>query len=149
MPEQQQCKKVIAWNRDFGKDQYLSWCLSAEEIRLDTISGMFEEFCKPQSNEVTAHFDLLTSFRQGNRSVYEWNNTVHAKVNLAKYPPETGKILHRDIIWFFLHDAEFVSMTTNDGNVDLGKFPANGSQAGCKNNGKLKGNSMPYQTSGW
>ena len=49
---------------------------------------------------------------------------MQAQVNLAKYPPETAKILHRDIFWFFLHDEEFVSRTINDGNVDLDKFPA-------------------------
>ena len=34
------------------------------------------------------------------------------------------KILHRDILWVFLHDNKFVSKTINDGNADLGKFPA-------------------------
>ena len=48
-----------------------------------------------------------------------------AQINLAKYPPETTKILHRDIFWFFLHDEEFVSKTINEGSVDLEKFPAN------------------------
>ena len=85
LPEQQQCKKGFAWSEDFGMDQYVSWCLSAEELNLDTISGKFEELCKPQSNEVRAHFDLLTSFRQGNRSVDEWHNVVQAQVNLGKY----------------------------------------------------------------
>ena len=47
-----------------------------------------------------------------------------AQVNLAKYPPETAKILHRDIFWFFLWDVEFVSRTISDGSVDLDKFPA-------------------------
>ena len=69
-----------------------------------------------------AHFDLLTSFKQGSRSVDEWYSAVQAQVNLAKYPPETAKILHHDIFWFFLHDEEFVSKTINDGNVDLEKF---------------------------
>ena len=63
LPDHQQCRKVIAWSGDFGMGQYVSWCLSAEELNLDTIWGKFEEFCKPQSNEVRAHFDLLTSFR--------------------------------------------------------------------------------------
>ena len=71
LPEQQKCKKVIAWSGDIGIDQYVSWCLSAEELKLDAICGKFEEFCKPQSNEVRADFDLLTSFRKGNRSVDE------------------------------------------------------------------------------
>ena len=122
LPEQQQCKKVITWSGDFGMDQYVSWCLPAEELNLDTIWGKFEEFCKPQSNEVRSNFDLLTSFRQGNRSVNKWCNAMQAQVKLAKYPP--AKILHRDIFWFFLHDEEFVSRNLNDGNVDLDKFPA-------------------------
>ena len=38
-------------------------------------------------------------------------------------PPETAKILHRDIIWFLLKDEEFVSKTINLSNIDLDKFP--------------------------
>ena len=37
LPEQQQCKKVIACSRDFGMDQYVSWYLPAEELTLDTM----------------------------------------------------------------------------------------------------------------
>ena len=124
LPEQQKCKKVTAWSRDFGMDQYVSWCLSAEELNLDTIWGKFEEFCKPQSSEVRACFDLLTSSRQGSRSAHEWYNAVQAQVNHAKYPPETARIPHLDIFWFFLHNEEFGSNTINEGNVDLEKFPA-------------------------
>ena len=47
-----------------------------------------------------------------------------AQVNLAKYPPETAKILHRDIICFFLKDEDFVSRTISDGSVELDIFPA-------------------------
>ena len=124
LPEHQQCKKVIALSEFFGMDQYVSWCLSAEELTLDIIWGKFEEFCKPQLNEVTAHFDLLTSFREGHKSVDEWYNEVQAQVNLENYLPETAKILHRDIFWLFLHHEEFLSKTINDGNVDLNNFPA-------------------------
>ena len=46
---------------------------------------------------------------------------VQTQINLTKYPPETAKILHRDIFWFFLKD-EFVSKTINEGSVDLDKF---------------------------
>ena len=92
-------------------DQYVSWCLPAEELTVDTILGKFEEFCKPQYNEVRAYFDLLTSFRKSNKSVDEWYNAVQTQVNLAQYPPETAKILHRNIFWFFLQDEEFASRT--------------------------------------
>ena len=124
LPERQQCKKVIAWSVDFGMDQYVSWGLPTDQLTLKIIWGKFEDFCKLQSNEVHAQFDLLTSFRQGNRSVDEWYNAVQAQVNLAKYPPETAKILQRDIFWFFLRDEEFVSKTISDGSVDFEKFPA-------------------------
>ena len=87
LPERQQCKKVIAWSGDFGMDQYVSWGLPTDQLTLEIIWGKFEDFCKPQSNEVHARFDLLTSFQQGNRSVDEWYNAVQAQVNLAKYPP--------------------------------------------------------------
>ena len=105
-------------------DQYVSWNLSSNELTLDTIWGKYEEYCKPQSSEVWARFDLLMSFRQGNHSVDEWYKAVQAHVNLAKYPLETAKILHRDIFLFFLKDENFVSRTISDGSIDLDKFPA-------------------------
>ena len=86
LPESKNCNKVIAWSSDFGMDQYVSWCLPTEELSLDTIWSKYEDFCKSEVNEVRARFDLLTSFRQGNRSVDEWYNPVQAQVSLAKYP---------------------------------------------------------------
>ena len=124
LPEKQKCQKVIAWSGDFGMDLYVSWGLPKEELTLDTIWVRFEEFSKPQSNEVKAHFDLLTSFHQGNRNVDEWYNTVQAQVYLAKYPLETAKILHTDILWLFMKGEEFVTKTIIVGNVDIQKFPA-------------------------
>ena len=70
-----------------------------------------------------ACFNVLTSFCQGNRNIDKWYNAVQAQVNLAKYPPETAKILHRDIFCFFMKDEDFVTKTINKGNVDLQKFP--------------------------
>ena len=100
LPAKQKCQKVIAWLGDFGMDLYVSWSIPKEELTLDAIWARFEEFSKPQSNKVRACFDLLTSFCQGNRNVGKWYNVVQAQVNLAKYLPETAKILHRDIFWF-------------------------------------------------
>ena len=127
LPESKKCKKVIVWSRDFCMDQYMSWCLSAEDLSLEVILAKYEDFCKPQTNEVRARFDLLTSFRQGNQSVNEWYNAVQAQVSLAKYPPETASILHRDIFCFFLKDEEFISKTINDSNIDLEEQARGGS----------------------
>ena len=123
LPECQKCKKVIAWSRGCSMDQYVSWNLPSNELTLDTIWGKYEEYCKAQSNEVQARFDLLMSFHQGNCSVDKWYNAIQVQVNLARYPPEIAKILHRDIFWFFLKDEDFMSRTISDGSVNLDKFP--------------------------
>ena len=101
LPESEKCKKVKAWSGDFGMDQYVSWFLSDEDLSMEVVWSKYEDFCKPQTNEVRARFDLLTSFRQGNRSVNEWHNVVQAQVSLAKFTAETASILHRDIFCFF------------------------------------------------
>ena len=124
LAERRKCKKVIAWSRQFGTDQYVSCNLTNAELTLDAIWEHFEEFCKPQYNEVTARFDLFSHFRQGERAVDEWYNAVQTHDTLAKYPQETAKILHRNIFWFFFRDEEFVSNTINDSNIDLNMFPA-------------------------
>ena len=124
LPKCQKCKKVISWSSDFGMDQYVSWGLSKDEMNLDTIWERFEDFWKPQSNEVWACFDLLTSFHQGNKSINKWYNAVQVQVNFTKYPPETVKILHQDIFWFFLCDEDFMPRTITEGSVNLDKFPA-------------------------
>ena len=124
LPDCQKYKKVIVWSDNFGMDQYVSWGLSKDDTNLETIWERFEDFCKPQSNQVHAWFDLLTSFCQGNKSINEWYNTVQVQVNLVKYPLETAKILNCNIFWFFLCDEDFVSRTLTEGSVDLDKFPA-------------------------
>ena len=124
LPESKKCKKVVAWSGDFGMDQYVAWCLSADELNLDTIWSKYEDICKPQANEVRTRFDLLTSFHQGNRSVDEWYNVVQAQVCLAKYPHETANTLHHNIFWFFLKDEKFVSRPINDSSIDLDKLPS-------------------------
>ena len=123
LPEKRQCKKVIAWSSDFGMDQYVSWNLFTDELMFDTIWKRFEEFFKLQSNEIRVKFDLLTRFQQVNKLVDEWYNVIQTQVALAKYPPETAKILHSDIFWFFLKDEEFVSKTINENHIDLDKLP--------------------------
>ena len=118
---------MIAWSGDFGMNQYVSWGLSNEDLNLDTI------WEKLQTNEVCTCFDLLTNFRQGNKSMDEWYNAGQAQINLAKYPPETAKILHHDSFWFFMHDEEFVPKTINDSR----KNPSMYSEVACQNNRKF------------
>ena len=94
--------------RRFGDRPVCIMVLAPRIICLDVISTKYEELCKPQTNEFRTRFVLLTSFRQGDWSVDERYNAVQAQINLANYPQETARILHRDIFWFFLRDEEFV-----------------------------------------
>ena len=105
-------------------DLVVSWGLTDGDLTLETLWNKFEEFCKPQSNEVRARFDLLTTFRQGDKSVDEWFNAVQTQINLCNYPSETASILQRDIFWFYMRDEEFVSKTLNEGCADLQQYPA-------------------------
>ena len=74
-------------------DLVVSWGLTDGDLTLETLWNKIEEFCKPQSNEVQARFDLLTTFRQGDKSVDEWFNAVQTQINLCNYPSETASIL--------------------------------------------------------
>ena len=96
LSESRKCKKLIAWSGDFGIDRYVSW----EDLSLEVIWKRFEEFCKPQTNEIRARFDLLTSFRQGDRSVDKWYNAVQNQINLARYPQDSKNSTKRHILAF-------------------------------------------------
>ena len=100
LPDSKKCKKVIAWSGDFGVDQYVSLCLPVEDLSLEVIWAKYEDFCKPQTNEVTARFYLLTSFRQGNQSVDEWYNAVQAHVS-CQVPTRNCKYLAQTYILVF------------------------------------------------
>ena len=104
-------------------DLVVSWGLTDVDLTLETLWTKFEEFCKPQANEVWARFALLTNFRQGDKSVDEWFSAVQTQINLCNYPSETASILQRDIFWFYLRDEEIVSKTLNEGCADLQQYP--------------------------
>ena len=91
LPKCQQCKKVIAWSGDCRMDQYVSWNLASDELTLETIWGKYEDYCKPQSKEVWARFDLLLSFRHGNHGIDKWYKAIQVQVNLDKYPQKQPK----------------------------------------------------------
>ena len=71
LSEARKVQKSYCMVRRFCLDQYIPWNLSNEELCLDTIWQKYEEFCKPQANELRARFDLLTSFKQDQMSVDE------------------------------------------------------------------------------
>ena len=93
--------------------------------------------------------DLTFSQASGRAIEVSMNGITQCKaqVNLAKYPPETAKILQRDIFWFFLRDEDFVSKTISDGSVDLEKFPASKVRQLAKKLESSKATNTPYKAS--
>ena len=124
LQESAKCKKVNQWSGGAGLDMYISWALPTEEVTLQTIWSRFEDFCKPQSDAVSAQFNLLTTFWQGNRSIDEWCNAIQVHIPLCEYSQETAAILTRDTFLFFMTDNEFTAKTINEGNRDLTQYPA-------------------------
>ena len=94
LPEARKCKKIVTWSGDFDLDQYISWNLSSEDLTLEVIWKKFEEFCKPQANELRTRFDLITSCRQADMSMVEWYNAVQTQVALTRYPPPLFTLLN-------------------------------------------------------
>ena len=104
-------------------DQYVSWSLSSEELMLDTIWEIYEEFCKPQSNEVRARFDLLKA--SGKATSQLMNGTMQYRLRLLwiHTPQKQPRYFTEISFGFFLEDEEFVSKTIDGSNTDLDKFP--------------------------
>ena len=71
--------------------------LPAGDLSLDRIWAKYEDFCKPQTNEARARFDLLASFRQDNHSVMTGTPLYKAKYLL----PSTHQKLQVSCIKIF------------------------------------------------
>ena len=63
----------------------------------------------------------------------EWYNAVQVQVSLAKYPPETASILHRDVFWFYSAErwALCLQKQLMIPDIDLDNFSSKQSEAAC------------------
>ena len=86
LSEVRKCKTLIRWSGDCGITQYQSWNLEDADLTLQDIWLKFEEYCKPQSNEDRARYDLFKTISQGNQSCDEWYTTVQNQFNLCNFP---------------------------------------------------------------
>ena len=106
-------------------DQYVLWHLHAEDLSLDVIWAKYENFCKPQTNEVRDSFDLLTCFIQGNHPVDECYNAVQAQLFFCQVPTRNCMYFCIDIFsGISLKMRSLFPKTINDSNIDLETFPA-------------------------
>ncbi len=67
---------LLRWSGDFGINKLKSWQKEPEELTLDFIWTQFESYCKPQSNELRAQYDLLKKLKQGAQFCDDWFTTL-------------------------------------------------------------------------
>ena len=64
LPDARKCRTLLGWSWNQGLDMYQAWCLDPIQISTETLWTAWEEFCKPQANEMRGRYDLLKSFSQ-------------------------------------------------------------------------------------
>ena len=94
---------------------YTSHGIANKDLTLQNIWDKFEEHCKPQANELRAHYDLLKKLKQASLSCNQFFAAIQNQLSLCQYPTETHNILKRDIFLFGLSDQMFMSKIIADG----------------------------------
>ena len=146
LPDSKKCKKVVAWRFGSGMDQYVSWCLPAVELNLDTIWSRYEEFCKPQANEVWAS---LTCFQAFTRATDQWmGGTMLYKLRYVLLDTHK-KLQTSSIMTYFGFSWKMKNLCLKPSLQQYWSWQVSSkqSQAACKENGGIKGNSTSYQAS--
>ena len=106
LSEDHKCKTLLWWSGDNGLELYIAWEMEDKDLTLDTIWTKFEEHCKPQANELCAHYDLL---KQGDKSCDEYYALLQNQSALCQYQTETQNILEWDVFLFGITDQAFMS----------------------------------------
>ena len=57
-----------------GSEVYQAWCLEPSEVSKVILWEKWEDFYKPQGNELRARYDLFKSFIKAGSCVDEWYN---------------------------------------------------------------------------
>ena len=123
----------VPWIKEMLESHSVEWIfwhgsvcvvvLAQRRFKLNVICSKNEDFCKPQTNEVTAR---LTCWQASDKEK-DLSMSGIMPVKLKCLLPSTNQkeqVSYIEIFWFFLKDGEFVSKTINDLNINLDKFPA-------------------------
>ena len=102
--------------------------LEPSKLSTAVLWSKWEDFCKPQGNELKARYDHLKSFSQAGLYDDERYNTVLKHLATYSYPQVTTSILYKNIFLFGLPDQDFLakwlSQTSKDWNADKIKHRA-------------------------
>ena len=84
--------------------------IANKDLTLQKIWDKFEEHCKPQANELRAHYNLLKKLKQANLSCDQFFAAIQNQLSLCQYQTETHNILKRDIFLFGFSNQTFMSL---------------------------------------
>ena len=79
LPKPWKVNSVFCWSGDFGIQQLKLWQKDASELTLEFLWKEFEAYCKPQSNELCAHYDLLKKLKK--ESYHVMTGTQNCKLS--------------------------------------------------------------------
>ena len=109
LSEVRKINTLLCWSSDFGIKKLKSWQKEPSQLTLNFIWGEYESYCKPQSNELRAWYDILKKLTQGSLPVDDWMTKLQSQLHLCNYKPEMEEVLLRDLFLFGLQDESFMS----------------------------------------
>ena len=79
LSEVRRVNTLLRWSGDFGIKKLKSWQKEPSQLMLNFIWGEYESYCKPQSNELHARYDVLKKLTQGSLPADDWmTNSNHS-----------------------------------------------------------------------
>ena len=110
---------LLRWSGDFHIQQLKSWQKDASDLTLEFLWKEFEAYCKPQSNELHAHYDVLKKLKQARLPCDDWYTKLQTQLHLCNYSAETEKVLLHDLFLFGLEDESFMSKIISEENPEI------------------------------
>ena len=100
MPEPRKVNTFLRWSGDFGIQKLKSWQKEPNDLDLKFIWDEFEQYCKPQSNELQARYDALKTLKQGSTPCDNWYTKLQSQLHLCNYTIKTEAVLLQDHFLF-------------------------------------------------
>ena len=119
LSEVRKVNTLLRWSGDFGIKKLKSWQKEPSQLTLDFIWDEYESYCKPQSNELRARYDVLKKLTQGSLPADDWMTKLQSQLHLCNYQPEMEEILLRDLFLFGLQDESFMSKIISEESPDV------------------------------
>ena len=88
LSEVRKINTLLRWSSDFGIKKLKLWQKEPSQLTLNFIWGEYESYCKPQSNELHARYDVLKKLTQGSLPADDWMTKLQSQLHLCNYKPE-------------------------------------------------------------